>query len=563
MGIAPNSTIQLFSGVPLNPSYNDTFYFVDRAAQESYFSNNTNSVKIFRENYRVEPTQSSIVISEKYEVIYNVNYMRFINLSYEGKWFYAFVTGVDYVNENATRITFQIDVMQTWLPDVDYDLRPCYVEREHASSDNIGDNIIEEGLCLGEYMFSDYKTLLDLSSIAIVIAVSKVNDNTVDGHIYDGLYGANELHLFKCNIDTMVTINEFLDDFVSDPDNITCIYSVPLKLFKAFEESDKEHIVIGGDDSYITTSHLAYIRDSKIALTDDFDGYTPLNNKLYTYPYTYYHVDDGCGNNLTLRYELFEDGQPELKVDCTLLSPVSVSIVPTGYKGLQGRTIGDGPSLSNSSPLYTEQIQTPPYPFCSWSVDTFKTWLSQNAISLAISGIKTVGGIASAVYMPMTAMAKTGKNAVKYAQLARQNAIGNSIESGVGNVLDNLNGLYRASIAADVCRGGSNNSSLAIATGALGLHTARAHITKEYCKTIDDFFTLYGYAVKKLKKPNIRARKYYTYTKTLDCKVYDAKLPKADSDVIEAIFNNGIRFWKSNITMGDYSQPNPPMQNEV
>ena len=60
--------------------------------------------------------------------------------------------------------------------------------------------------------------------------------------------------------------------------------------------------------------------------------------------------------------------------------------------------------------------------------------------------------------------------------------------------------------------------------------------TKEYAKTIDDFFTLYGYAVKKLKKPNIRARRYYTYTKTVDCRIYDAKLPKEDSNTIQEIF---------------------------
>lgn len=549
----PNSTIQLFRGVPLNPSYNDTFYFVDRSAQESYFSNNTNSVKILRDNYRVEVAQSSVVIQEKYEVLYNVNYMRFINLSYESKWFYAFVTSVEYVNENATRISFQIDVMQTWLPDVDYDLRPCFVEREHASSDKIGDNIVEENLCLGEYVFSDYTTGLDLSALAVIVAVSEVDEGTVDGHIYDGIYGGNKL--WVCDGNNERAINDFLKQYADSPDNVTCIYTAPRILFP---ELDLEENKDGYYPSYKASGHSAYYTFYPVAYSDSFEGYLPLNNKLYTFPFNYFHINDGCGNTLSLRYELFNELKPSVVVHSTLLSPVTVSIMPTGYKGTRGAS-----ELAPPVSLHTEQIQTPPYPFCSWSVDTFKTWLAQNGVSLAISGIKTVGSIASAAYMPMTAATRVGKNAAAYAKAARQSAVGHSIESGVGNVLDAVNGFYQASIAADVCRGNANNSSNAISNHYLALHTARVHLTKEYAKTIDDFFTLYGYAVKKLKKPNIRARRYYTYTKTLDCRVYDAKLPKADSDTIEAVFNSGIRFWKSDITIGDYSQPNTPMQNEV
>ena len=48
------------------------------------------------------------------EALYNCNYLAFQNASFGGKWFYAFIDSVEYVNNVTSEVTYTIDVMQTW-----------------------------------------------------------------------------------------------------------------------------------------------------------------------------------------------------------------------------------------------------------------------------------------------------------------------------------------------------------------------------------------------------------------------------------------------------------------
>ena len=60
---------------------------------------------------------------------------------------------MEYVNENATRITFETDVYQTYM----FDLvkKQCFVEREHVNDDTIGINTTHEGIDTGEFIVNE------------------------------------------------------------------------------------------------------------------------------------------------------------------------------------------------------------------------------------------------------------------------------------------------------------------------------------------------------------------------------------------------------------------------
>ena len=59
---------------------------------------------------------------------------------------------------------------------------------------------------------------------------------------------------------------------------------------------------------------------------------------------------------------------------------------------------------------------------------------------------------------------------------------------------------------------------------------------------IDKFFNMFGYAINKVGVPNIHARSRYTYIKTNSSNV-TGSIPSDDKDIINEIFNKGIRFW--------------------
>ena len=75
---------------------------------------------------------------------------------------------------------------------------------------------------------------------------------------------------------------------------------------------------------------------------------------------------------------------------------------------------------------------------------------------------------------------------------------------------------------------------------------------------IDDFWTMYGYPMRRVTVPNVRARSEYTYIKTIGCFVKGGA-PAADLQEIASYFDNGITFWVNPSNVGNYSVTNTPL----
>ena len=147
MYIEPNTNIKICKGVPLDNTYLNTLWFNDTSSQNAYFASKIKYNLTAQSYQRVVKGKMRIEI--KSENLYDCNYLCFQNTSFGTKWFYAFILNVEYVNNVTSEITFEIDVMQTYL--FDATLKSCFVEREHSLTDNIGDNLIPENLDTGDY----------------------------------------------------------------------------------------------------------------------------------------------------------------------------------------------------------------------------------------------------------------------------------------------------------------------------------------------------------------------------------------------------------------------------
>ena len=121
--------------VPFDNSYKHTRWFDSKSAQNDYFSSCMLS-QYTESDYTYIRQNNSVKVQVNREKVCNINYCMFQNRNYGSKWFYAFVVGINYVNENVTEIVMEIDVMQTWL--FDWARTECFVEREHVSDDTIG-----------------------------------------------------------------------------------------------------------------------------------------------------------------------------------------------------------------------------------------------------------------------------------------------------------------------------------------------------------------------------------------------------------------------------------------
>ena len=512
MYINPNSDIWLLHSIPLDNTYEHTIYFETDTAQYNYFSKYV--LKKFNKQSYLRVNKGVATLDVKADDIYNCNYMMFRNTAYGSKWFYAFITGIEYVNDNCTNVTFEIDVMQTWF--FVHNVEACFVEREHPVTDEIGEHYEPENVDTGEYVFNDYGNIdPSLTPMAVIVMVNDTAESP-DGELYNGIYGGCTLYAF--NSTDSETITTFLSHYDQAPEAVVSIYMIPTICI--------EQALKNGEKTRLYKSEVCKYRTVTVQpLTDStfIDGYTPKCKKLYTYPYNFYTVNTGT-DSAVYRYELFDDLLPQFRIDTPVTYPVQIQIRPMYYKGCK------------DTPLNSEGITLTNYPLCSWSTDAFRAWLAQN--SLPITSTAITGGLSLGLGLGgMIPLSEASNN---------MNHVGNLLMQG-----------YQASIKADITRGNIYSGSVAISSKSKGFYGGRCSITSEYAKMIDDYFNMYGYAVKRVKHPNFSSRPHWNYVKTAGC-CLKGSVPADDARKLCNIYDNGITFWKNGDEIGDYSLDNSP-----
>lgn len=513
MYIEPNTNIRLLTNVPLDKKYENTLYFSDVYKQNQYFLNRTKHTLTSQTYQRVQ--RGVCRVQKSADVCYDCNYMMFQNASHGSKWFYAFITKVEYISNVVCEIYFEIDVMQTWL--FNFTLNECFVEREHSLTDNRGDNILPEPVELGEYIFDGFEKLTNvLEPMAVVIGITDTGDGVAKGTLNGGVYSGVTYYAF--NSTDVDTITNFVSTFVTTPDNIVTMFMCPVIVCVEGVIEDGTYTIL----EYNKSGWGAKIKIPDIG-TGLFGNYKPKNNKLYSYPYYFLHINNNNGSSLDLRYEFF-DGDEYAELDSCMNPPVKITLRPSNYKG--------------ANELHTEVITLDNYPMCSWNTDSYFVWLAQELPKKAFK----IGG----------SVATTAIGALSGNPLA---LLGGA--SVVSNVTNTMSEMYSTSVRADILKGDLNNGNVNIAHNMQNFYSARCHITEDYARTIDNFFTMFGYSCKRVKKPNINSRPHWNYVKTTNCTIRGG-VPSDDASVICNIFNKGVTFWKNGDEVGNYSLDNSP-----
>lgn len=511
MYIVPNTNVKILHNVPLDNTYDHTLYFANATAQYNYFAG---QVKKNCVNYTYQRANKGVMrIEGKADNYYDCNYLMFQNTSFGTKWFYAFINNVEYVNNETTDVFYEIDVMQTWL--FDAHVEECFIERQHSLSDAIGDNIIPEPLELGEYVMNDYAPVVNMVDMVVCLAIVDTDGHSF-GNLYDGIYGSAQLLVYDST--DVTNIDAKIDEYAQKPDSIISMYMLPKALIGGTVPAS--HVLPYGQGG-ITTHVVA----PAVTKQDTLNGYLPKNGKMYTYPYNFYHVDNASGSDLSLRYEFFENLRPSLEIGGTVTQPVAVILRPSRYKGVVSEQF-------ENRTLNTESIQLNNYPMCSWNVDAFQAWIAQNSLPIVYDVMRTASW--GMMLHPSTTMG-TEDNCTR-----------------TGNLLMDI---YRASIQADISKGNFNNGGVNTSLHTQQFYGGRCSVSYQFAKMIDDFFTMYGYAVKGIGRLNRSGRPHWNYVKTVGC-VISGSVPAGDTRKIISIYDRGITFWRNANEVGNYELDN-------
>ena len=511
--VEPNSTVMLLRHIPLEPDYEHTVRLAAGAqsgafsAYAKYTISKNTYQRVNRNTFRVG------IVADN---LYDCNYMMFQNTAFGSKWFYAFITKVNYINNECTEIEYMIDSFQTYA--YDYDVGACYVEREHAETDAIGDNIVAEGLECGDYIHDNYTNETDLREMCVLVIDNSGSEAC--SLIGNGVVGGV---LRKFAMSDLTSLRTFLASHLQTPEEILGIYVCPSEFANA----------TNGVVTSINVLNKAYT-SHQIHGTESFDGYVPKNKKLYTYPYNFFHLDNGKGSTLNLRYEFFDSRIPRIKYIGSNLQPVEICATPYGYKGTSA-----GGGLSVGQGLLTEQISISGYPIGSWSNNT---WAQQ-------MGVTINNGICGAIHMGT-------KLSIPYTASTGQKTASAAYHT-LNTADDVFSMLAKRDMIPNTEYGNSNGGGALAQSGEMNFNHSRCRITGEYAQIIDNYFTRFGYATNKIKIPNLGGRPHWNYVKTVSCELIATEsLPGPDAAIIKNAFNRGITFWKQLSEVGDFTLDN-------
>jgi hypothetical protein len=527
--IAPQTDVYLLK-VPLEINDINQLTFANATAQFNYF----NSLpKLAVDNYTYQRKDGTIRFGGNFDDLISFNYVMYRNEAYSNKWFYAYIDSMEYLNDNVTAISISTDVWQTWQFDLTF--KRTFVEREHVNDDTIGSNTIDEGLELGDYVINSSRTLKPDKSVTdsggnpinwdlpICFQVTElVGDISEAGNYYNSEYNRifSGLYYFGCMslTDARLIIRAY--DSAGKGDAIVAIFLAPKEFF-----NNSIKVTGGGKTIYVpaNSAYLSNLLDAtNITRPSTLNGYTPKNNKLFCYPFSYVYVTNNTGIDTTFRYEDFTNATPRFFMAGALGQGCTTRLCPINYK-----------SYTSNAEVFEYGIAGAKYPICAWATDYYTNWVTQNAVN---NGLSIASGALSA-----------GVNA------SYGNYVGtaSSLLSSVGGVMA---ARYQAQVHPDQARGNTNQSDILVGWERYFTVDCMS-VRYEIARTIDEFMSMFGYKVNRVKVPNIYGRRNWNYVKTIGCYI-DADIPQTDLEQIKEMFDRGITLWHNPATFVDYSQNN-------
>ena len=527
---------------------NFTRYFSSKSEQLSWMTSRL--TQYVPGNYEVRPYSGSFRMNVNADSIITANYCMFRNtsLNSNAQWWFAFIDRVVYVNEQVTEIQFTVDDLQTFH--FGYTPEAVYVEREHAANDTIGANILDEPVSTGELMYaaSDDYTAMRIMDYIVECNEEPVGATQPDTGIQkkpcktgkvNGMYSGCGKFYFSSDV-SEPSQAENLNDFLESMNKAGCgssivsIYGVPHPLF-AGNFNNNQNIFESNQDININPDRYTV----NVSPHGTLGGYTPHNNKLYTYPFNFLRVTNNGSNYHDYRFEFFAN-------------PNSISFYIVGALDPTGDTMAYPVGVYNGKNANRdEHVMLGGNPQCSWAYNSYQNWVAQNAsgnmLSLVTGAAMVIGGVAAAV--------GTGGAAAPVAAEGIAGVMGAStIASGASQVAGTAANYLDAQRAPNKQMGVTTNSTN-VQLGMNNFTFMRMCCQADIAQRIDRFFDTYGYTTQTVKVPDRTSRAHVNYTKTRNAD-FSGGVPAQSMAHINRMYDEGI-WWFHDDNIGDFTVSNP------
>lgn len=505
----PQSKIYLLKGLEID-AMNNTFWgaFDTPEKQFNFFIDNYDHI-VF-ENYTYQRKDGTVVVPGLYDDLRLYNYLIYQNgdTGNISKWIYCFITSLGYLNDNATSITFETDVIQTWRFEIENNFMESYIAYEHRPQYyDTGDgvqrpciNTQPENIEVGTDLISDKQYLINPSqniSFAVIGMTCDMSGTDSYASAQLGTPSQVNYYIFPFN---RYTGSDILNIKIGFGDQIGTIININ-GLSQILDGIRKEEKLVGKCVSIIVTNSIPglVVENGQVVIKRDcftneqqgnyliltykaktmndmlendlnayqktqvydipaFIGFTAFT-KLYTYPYSYIVISDNNGTTKAFKNELWQDMKNAQFICVGSPNSSKMNIMPLNYKVTKSNDSYS--NLINLENSFESQYETS-LPIIS---DTTALMLqsSRNSMNVGLSNIRRSNETNSAI-------ASATGNALS-AQTSLQNNLNLSVTSRNTNLASNLNDLQNKSnmINASISAIGGLSGGIASAlTGNIG-----------------------------------------------------------------------------------------------
>ena len=335
--ITPQTELRLLK-CPIEEDNLNQLTFASANAQYTYFDGLTH---ITADNFTYQRKDNIIRYPAHIDDIISYNYVMYQNEAYTNKWFYAFITNMEYVNDHLTYITIKTDIFQTRQFDLLY--KKCFVEREHVNSDTIGEHTVDEGIETGTYICnnSDNITIGTGDLICCLCAdFPPIMQQYFKKSKYNGIYSGAKGVIFATTQDASYFVQYM--EAQQKGDAIVSFFILPNSIISGdmtfiTRSLDLDPNIFGVNHVDVTFAPLdestgeTYMGTASVTNLTSLNGYTPKNNKLFTGKYNYFYITNNAGSEAEFHYEDFVNNTPTFELIGAFSQGGSMKLLPKNY----------------------------------------------------------------------------------------------------------------------------------------------------------------------------------------------------------------------------------------
>ncbi|WP_298064101.1 hypothetical protein [uncultured Rikenella sp.] len=485
--------------------------------------------ELHRYSYQRADERQYIAVELNYNQCIDVDLILWRNVQFEpDRVYFGNVTGIKFVNPECTWIYFQLDPFLTFCGDINWEHSMSLIEREHVYQDWNGNDPNFENMGLPEDFNAnlEYRThKADYTLGDMLIAVRdpyKTQGEVIpdfEGDIQDNIYSGLNVHAFG-SADLVNTYLKYVAGSAqSSLDNIVDVQMVPRQAY------NEETITFTYDKPWNESEYN--------------------NAKCFSSQFCLIAIESMAGETAFFKPELMNNNFEFTQEAKFANGNPGILVYPNSYAG------------TGNTKLYAFKITD--FPQCAWVGNKYAEWSSVHMLATAFRiGSGAVGlaaGIGGVYFNGMDALTSPTAEAQTIALGNTTRSIGSAARSA-SSIASDFESIGEARKHGTMMGGATQltNANIAAAFDNFNYDVATYMAFPSYMKAIDNYFTMFGYKTMRLGNPVEHLRPHWNYVKCAKANI-EGNIPFIYRIAIEDLLNNGITFWNSSDTIGDYSNP--------